>query len=99
MTASSRQGRKRTAQKLAVGSARPDLEAQRVTVETCRRLLNRPALSDEEAQSILDHLYRLAHVTVDAFIERLDRPNKSETITDDPAAMLPTQIAETPLVV
>jgi hypothetical protein len=37
-------------------------------------LLDNPALSDVEAERILDHLYSVAHVTVDAVMERLERP-------------------------
>ena len=65
-----RRGRKGTAQKLAVGSARPDSEARRVTADMCRELLKRPALSDAESERILEHFYSFANVVVDAFIER-----------------------------
>ncbi len=76
MSAPSRQGRKGTAQKLAVGSARPDSKARRVTVEMCRSLLGRPDLSDTEAERILEHLYSFADVAVDAFIEQQGRPEE-----------------------
>jgi hypothetical protein len=40
----------------------------------CRALLNRPDLSDTEAERILEHLYSFADVAVDAFIEQQGRP-------------------------
>ena len=77
MSASSRQGRKRTAQKIvAVGSARPDPKARRVTAQMCRALLQRPDLTDVEAERMLDHLYMVADVVVDAFIERRGRAER-----------------------
>lgn len=55
---------------MAVGSARPDPKARRVTAEMCRVLLQRPDLTNEEAERLLDHLYMVADVVVDAFTEQ-----------------------------
>jgi hypothetical protein len=46
-----------------------------------------PALSDKEAERILEHLYSLANVVVDAFIER---PRRSSVIpiSEEPVAAL-----------
>jgi hypothetical protein len=76
--ASTRQGRKRTAQKtVAVGPARPDPKARHVTAEMCRAILQRPNLNDEEAGALLDRLYLVANVAVDAFIEQRGRTEKN----------------------
>lgn len=61
---------------MAVGSARPDPKARRVTAEMCRALLQRPDLTDVEAERMLDHLYMVADVVVDAFIERRGRTER-----------------------
>jgi len=61
---------------VAVGSARPDPKARRVTAEMCRALLQRPDLTNEEAERLLDHLYMVADVVVDAFIEQRGRTNQ-----------------------
>lgn len=58
---------------MAVGSVRPDPKARRVTAQMCRALLQRPGLTDEEAERMLDHLYMVADVGVDAFIEQRGR--------------------------
>jgi hypothetical protein len=61
---------------VAVGPARPDPKARRVTAEMCRAILERPNLTDEEAEGLLDHLYLVANVAVDAFIEQRGRTEK-----------------------
>lgn len=61
---------------MAVGSARPDPKARRVTAQMCRALLQRPDLTDVEAERMLDHLYMVADVVVDAFIERQGRTER-----------------------
>lgn len=58
---------------MAVGSPRPDPKARRVTAQMCRAFLQRPDLTDEEAERLLDHLYMVADVVVDAFIEQRGR--------------------------
>lgn len=55
---------------MAVGSARPDSKARRVTADMVRALLDCPSISDDQAKRILDHLYSFADVAVDAFIEQ-----------------------------
>jgi len=55
---------------VSVGPARPDPKARRVTAEMCRANLQQPHLTDEEAETLLDHLYLMANVGVDAFIEQ-----------------------------
>jgi hypothetical protein len=45
-------------------------EAHRVKAKTCRALLNRPNLTDEEAEEIVEHLYGFANVCVDVFTEK-----------------------------
>ena len=62
---------------MAVGPARPDPKARRVTAEMCRAILERPTLKDEEAEALLDHLYLVANVAVDAFIEQRGRTEKN----------------------
>jgi hypothetical protein len=75
--ASSGQGCKCTAQKIvAVGPAHPDPKARRVTAEMCRTILQRPNLKDEEAEILIDNLYLVANVAVDAFIEQRGRIEK-----------------------
>lgn len=45
--------------------------ARRVTVESCRKLLGSECrLMDTELKALLDNLYALANVCVDAFMER-----------------------------
>ena len=62
-----------------MGSARPDPKARGVTAQMCRVLLQRPEITDEEAERLLDHLYLVADVGVDAFIEQRARtPEKRE---------------------
>lgn len=51
----------------------------------CRALLQRPDLTDEEAERLLDHLYMVADVAVDAFIEqrgRTERRDEYEPLTE-----------------
>jgi len=62
---------------VAVGSARPDPRARRVTAQMCRALLQRPDLTDVEAERMLDHLYMVADVVVDAFIEQRGHTERS----------------------
>lgn len=79
MSASSRQGPKRAAQKLvAAGPAGPDPKARHVTAEMCRATLQQPSLMDKEADELLDHLYLVAGVVVDAFKEQRGRTEKAE---------------------
>jgi hypothetical protein len=54
----------------------------------CRSLLKRPELSNEDAERILDHLYSLADVAVEAFIERPSRPEMDNPIEGAPVAAL-----------
>ena len=54
---------------MAAGPAGPDPEARRVTAEMCRVDLHRPDLTDGEAEDILQHMYSVADVGADAFIE------------------------------
>jgi hypothetical protein len=61
---------------VAVGLARPDPKARHVTAETCRATLQRPGLTDQEAEELLDHLYSVADVVVDAFREQRGRPER-----------------------
>jgi hypothetical protein len=42
----------------------------------CRAILKRPNLKDAEAEGLLDHLYLVANVAVDAFIEQRGRTEK-----------------------
>ena len=42
----------------------------------CRAILQRPNLKDEEAEALLNHLYLVANVGVDAFIEQRGRTEK-----------------------
>lgn len=70
---------------MAVGSARPDPKARRVTAEMCRALLQRPDLTDEDAERLLDHLYVVADVAIDAFIEqrgRTKQKNECEPVAE-----------------
>jgi hypothetical protein len=62
---------------VAVGSARPDPKARRVTAEMCRAILKQPNLTDVEAEALLNHLYLVANVGVDAFIEQRGRTNQN----------------------
>ena len=93
-----RQGRKRTARTLAVGSARPDSEARRVTIEMVKALLNQPSISDEVAETLLDHMYSVADVVVDAFIERAGHPEAVPTVEDDPVVTSPDRLLTSPAV-
>lgn len=64
---------------MAVGSARPDPKARRVSLQMCRELLQRPEITDEEAERLLDHLYLVADIGLDAFAEQQGRTRqKSE---------------------
>ena len=62
---------------MAVGSARPDPKARHVTAEMCRAILLRPGLTEPEAEELLDHLYLVADVVVDAFLEQRGRTEKN----------------------
>jgi hypothetical protein len=44
----------------------------------CRGILGLPALTDEQAEGLLEHLYSVASVCVDAFIEQRGRTEKRE---------------------
>jgi hypothetical protein len=44
----------------------------------CRAILQRPNLKDEEAEALLNHLYLVANVGVDAFIEQRGRTEKND---------------------
>ena len=50
--------------------ARQQLGARRVTVETCRTLLQQPNLTHEQASKLIEHLYLFANVVADVFIEQ-----------------------------
>lgn len=63
---------------MAAGPARPDPKARRVNAEMCRAILQRPNLKDEEAEALLNHLYLVANVGVDAFIEQRGRTEKND---------------------
>jgi hypothetical protein len=70
---------------VAVGSARPNPKARRVTARMCRALLQHPDLTDEDAERLLDHLYMVADVAVDAFIEqrgRVERKSEHEPVAE-----------------
>ena len=70
---------------MAVGSVRPDPKARRVTAEMCRTLLQRPELTDLDAERLLDHLYVVADVALDAFTEqrgRAERDVECEPLTE-----------------
>ncbi len=70
---------------MAAGPAGPDPEARRVTAEMCRVDLQRPDLTDQEAEALLDHMYLAANVGVDAFIEQRGRTEKNtqyDTLTE-----------------
>lgn len=69
----------------------PMTVTRRVSVEMCRDLLQRPDLSDEEAEAILDQLYQFASVAADAFTEL---PRSKESIPIMAASAL-TQSTET----
>lgn len=80
---------------MAVGSVRPDPKARRVTAQMCRALLQRPDLTDAEAERMLDHLYMVAGVVVDAFIEQRGRTERSveyEPLTELGNESLPSVI-------
>jgi len=63
---------------VAVGPARPDPKAtHHVTAEMCRATLLRPGLTESEAEELLDHLYLVADVLVDAFLEQRGRTEKN----------------------
>jgi len=52
--------------------------ARQITVECCRKQLgNACTLQDSELEALLDSLYALANVCVDAFIERRQRSEMS----------------------
>ena len=85
-----RQGRIDTAQQnTAVGSSRPDSKARRVTANTARAILRQPSLSDAEAEKRLDHLYSLADVIVQAFIERRSRSTEAPAFGNVPVSAIP----------
>ncbi len=91
MSASIRQGRKGTAQSIvAVGSARPDPRARRVTADMCRAMLQRRDLTDHEAEVLLDHLYIVVDVGIDAFIERRGRTEMNDVC--EPLAELGNEV-------
>lgn len=46
-----------------------------------KALLNQPSISDEVAETLLDHMYSVADVVVDAFIERQGNP-QADCCTD-----------------
>ena len=51
----------------------------------CRAMLERPNLTDEEAEELLDHLYSVADVGVDAFMElrgRTEKNNQYDSLTE-----------------
>lgn len=52
----------------------------------CRAILQRPSLTDQEAEGLLDHLYLVADVVVDAFREQRGRTGKKAQY--DPLAEL-----------
>lgn len=53
-----------------------DFDRRRVKVANCKNILERPDLSDEDAQGIIDHLYSFAGVVVDVFIELVCKQNQ-----------------------
>jgi hypothetical protein len=53
--------------------------ARRVTIEDCRKILGHDCrLNVSELESLLDHLYALANVCIDAFAERQELMGKGE---------------------
>ena len=78
-------------------SARPDSEARRVTIEMVKALLNRPSMSDEVANRLLDHVYSVADVIVDAFIERAGHQTVV-SVEDDPVVTSPDGPLTSPFV-
>ena len=56
-------------------------ETRRVSSEMCRSILQQPNLSDEQAEQILNHLYIVANVLVDAFID-YKRPTRKHDPSD-----------------
>ena len=51
-------------------------------------MLQRPNLTDEEAETLLDHLYLVADVGVEAFIEQRGRPSAVANAEYDPLSEL-----------
>jgi hypothetical protein len=51
-------------------------------------MLQRPDLTDEEAEALLDHLYLVADVGVEAFIEQRGRPAAVANAEYDPLSEL-----------
>jgi hypothetical protein len=56
-------------------------ETRRVSNEMCRALMQQPSLTDEQAEQILNHLYLVANVVVDAFID-YKRPTRKHDPSD-----------------
>jgi hypothetical protein len=61
---------------VAVGPARPDPKARLVTTKMCRAIFQ--GLTEQEAERLLDDLYLVANVAVDAFIEQRGRTERNE---------------------
>src|SRR5579863_6157309 len=55
-------------------------ERRRITTDLCRAILRRPSLTDDESQAIIDHLYLLAEVAADAFVEVRNEGKKREPL-------------------
>jgi len=90
LSASLRRGRKGTATR-AVGGARPVPKARRVPIEMVKEMLDQPNMSDESAALVLDEMYSLAGVMVDALDERQwnNQPYQCEEV---PAATLQPEV-------
>lgn len=54
----------------------------------CRAILGNPALSDVEAERLLEQLYSFADVTVDAFIEQQGRSKAAVEAAEVPVVAI-----------
>jgi hypothetical protein len=77
LSGATRQGRKGAAQKLAAGLARPDPKARPVTVERLQAVFGNPEMNETDAQELIDRLFALGDVVVQAFKEQQSRASES----------------------
>jgi hypothetical protein len=59
-------------------------ETRRVTVETCRTILQQPNLTHGEASRLIEHLYLFANVVTDVLIEQRCHTRKTQDCVAEP---------------
>jgi hypothetical protein len=58
---------------MAAGSVRPDPKARPITVERLRAVVRQPEMTDEDATKLIEDLFALGDVVVEAFKQQQGR--------------------------